>query len=519
MLFLFFCLLFMFGPRAYRGDDESVGVCFFGEGRRVAPVYMGAWGRSPHKKIVFTSPRSGAGASALKRDAGGVALPPDTTTKVDGTTCSPSAKIPIMLHYLRTHISHTSPLRLAYHAVRERVARMKYPDVSKKMTIIGITGTNGKTTTTNLVAAILARAGHKTAMASTVNFRIATQEWANESKFTTLRRGGAHRFLAQAHAAGCTHAVLEVSSHALMQHSVEGISFAACGLTYMSPEHIDFHGSWGEYVAAKVKLFHMLARDTARETIAVLPSEGDYVKEFRVRGIGRVVTTGEGGDVSASEVHMEGDMQVFTLHYQGNAVRIETGLLGGFNVSNILTASALCLELGVAPAYIQAAMREQAPVPGRLEPIVCGQDFRVIVDYAHTEDALALVCETFRPITAGKLWVVYGACGDRERTLRAPRGAVLDKLADEIVITTDDPYYEDPRQTMDDVLKGITRAVGAGLSVIEERREAITYALRNARKGDTVLICGMGAQTVQVWGREKRAWDDREVARDILMQR
>lgn len=424
-----------------------------------------------------------------------------------------------MLRQLKQLIPPAHPLRNLWHTAFEAVAEWRAGHPSRRLTVIGVTGTNGKTTTTNLIAAMLRAAGNKVAFASTANFGIGDETWANDTKFTTLGRGGLHRFLKKAADSGCTHAVIEISSHALTQGRAFGTQFDAAALTNLTPEHLDFHGSWEAYRAAKVKLFALLAKSNKPKKVAALPAEDPSFEHFRAAFPAAWSWGLTAGDLQAREIAVSPAGQSFRIVGHGYDFPIQTRLLAEFNVKNILAACGVALQLGVPVAAIQSALRMQEAVPGRLEPVDAGQPFRVIVDFAHTVEALEQVIQTFRPITAGKIWVLYGACGDRDRSLRAPRGAVLDRLADEVVITTDDPYFEDPQQTMDDVVAGITdKKEGAGLCVELDRRAAMRHTLANAKPGDTVLLCGKGCEPITVWGSEKRPWDDRVVARELLAE-
>jgi len=421
-----------------------------------------------------------------------------------------------MLHVIRNLFSPTNPLRLLWHFLWSVIFAVYYRFPGKNVVIIGVTGTNGKTTTSNLIAGMLETAGHSVALATTANFQIGKKKWMNETKFTTLGRGGIYKFLKDAERAGCTHAVIEVSSHALTQHRTFGIDFDAAVLTNISPEHLDFHGTMAEYIEAKTKLFWQLMKtNKPGERVAVLPAEDEATDYFRRVPLEGIIEFGlKKGNLRASGMQLDRRGQKFEIAGWGKPFELSTQLLGGFNVANILAASACCLGLGVQPAEIKKSLRNFAPVPGRLEPIDGNQPFRVIVDFAHTADALEKVIRTFRPITAGKIWTLYGACGDRDRSLRAPRGRVLDRLADEIIITTDDPYFEDEQQTIDDVLKGINRTEHLFVSL--DRKEAMQYALAHAQAGDTVLLCGKGCETVRPTKGKMMPWDDRAVAREIL---
>ncbi len=424
-----------------------------------------------------------------------------------------------MFRRLKNFISPTNPLRLAWHWCWEAFFALLYRYPGRQLTVIGITGTNGKTTTANLIASILEKSDAKVALATTINFQLGKKKWENITKKTTLGRGGVNRFLRQAAHAGCTHAVLEVSSHALVQHRVHGVPFTAAVLTNVTPEHLDFHHNFAEYVEAKTRLFWQLAQNNkGGEKIAVLPAADPSLAEFLRIPLEGVLTYGlKQGELTAKNIRVVSSSQKFTVAGWTKDFEITTKLLGSFNIANILAATGVCLGLGVKPIAIQRALKGFAPLPGRLEAITAGQPFRVIVDFAHTPDALEQLLRTFRAVTSGKVWLVFGTAGDRVPTIRQQMGQAADKLADEIILTTDDPFEADPVEILADTASGIKRTEGKGLYTELERRKALAYVFANARKGDTVLIAGKGNQHYQYWERGRKVpWDDRKVARTLL---
>ncbi len=426
-----------------------------------------------------------------------------------------------MLNSLRKIVSPTNPIRLAWHFIWDLLATVFYRFPSKKITVIGVTGTNGKTTTANLVAKILEANGERVALATTINFQIGEKKWSNLTKMTSLGRGGVQKFLRKAVNADCNYAVLEVSSHALIQHRVWGVNFNAAILTNITHEHLDFHGSFEEYIAAKELLFWRLAKNQeSGEKIAILPAEDTSVEHFlRVPEIGIISFGFKKGDLKAENLRVRENSQKFEVVGLGEKFEIETKLLGNFNVSNILAATALALALKVRPKVIRKVFRNLNPLPGRLEAIEATQPFRVIVDFAHTPDALEKLLRTFRAVTERKVWLVFGATGDRDRAKRPMMGTIANKLADEIVLTSDDPFTEDPEKIMFEVREGISRDEGEGFLNEVDRKKAIRFALENAQKGDTVLIAGKGCEQFQVVGNRKIPWDDRKIAEQILRKR
>lgn len=384
-----------------------------------------------------------------------------------------------------------------------------------------MTGTNGKTTTANLIAKILEANGERVALATTINFWLDKKKWDNLTKMTSLGRGGVQKFLRKAVDANCSYAVLEVSSHALTQNRVWGVHFNAAILTNISHDHLDFHGNFENYVAAKERLFWRLATNKeSGEKIAILPAEDANVDRFlRIPEIGIVTFGFKKGDLRAENLLIRENSQKFNVVGMENNFGISTKLLGNFNISNILAASTLALALKIRPQIIRKVFRNLKPLPGRLENVDGGQNFRVVVDFAHTPDALEKLLRTFRAVTAGKLWLVFGATGDRDRAKRPMMGALASKFADEIVLTSDDPFTENPEKIIFEVREGIPREEGDGFLNEVDRKKAIRFALENAEKGDTVLLAGKGCEQFQVIGKKKIPWDDREIARKILEKR
>ncbi|MBU1089950.1 UDP-N-acetylmuramoyl-L-alanyl-D-glutamate--2,6-diaminopimelate ligase [Patescibacteria group bacterium] len=426
-----------------------------------------------------------------------------------------------MLTFFRKIVSPTNPLRLAWHFLWDFAATIFYRFPSREITVIGVTGTNGKTTTANLIAKILEANGERVALATTINFQIAEKKWDNLTKMTSLGRGGAQKFLRQAVDAGCNYAVLEISSHALIQHRVWGVNFNAAILTNITHDHLDFHGSLEDYIAAKELLFWQLAKNReSGEKIAILPAEDANVEHFlRIPEIGIITFGFKKGDLKAENLRIREHSQKFEVIGMEEKFEIETKLLGNFNVANILAAVALALALKIRPSVIRKVFRKLKPLPGRLEPIEAKQPFRVIVDFAHTPDALEKLLRTFRAVTEGRVWLVFGATGERDRAKRPIMGAIASRLADEIVLTSDDPFDENAEKIIFEVREGIPRKEGEGFLSEVDRKKAIRFALENAQKNDTVLITGKGCEQFQVVGNRKIPWDDRQIARKILEKR
>jgi len=423
-----------------------------------------------------------------------------------------------MLRWLKNLISPLNTLRLFWHLLWTACAAIYYRFPSKELVCIGITGTNGKTTTTILTARILEAAGHRVAYATTEEFQIGKRRWANTAKMTTLGRGGLQRFLREAVQAGCTHAVLEVSSHALAQSRTFGIDWDAAALTNVTDDHLDFHGTFEHYRDSKMRLFWQLAQShKTGERVAVLPADDPSFATFQQVPLEGIIGFGmQQGSLRAQDLQVADSGQRFTITGWERDFAVQTKLLGTFNVLNILAAAGIALGLGVQPKQIQKALKIVEPVAGRLELIEAGQPFRIIVDFAHSPDALEKLLRAARSITTDRVILVFGAAGDRTKNIRQKMGHAAQRLADEIIVTTDDPYDSDPVQIIADISSGIKRDLGQGLATELDRKNGITAGLELAEKDDTVVIAGKGSQQFQYFecGR-KIKWDDRRVTKQI----
>ena len=378
----------------------------------------------------------------------------------------------------------------------------------------GITGTDGKTTTAFLCLAVLLAAGRRPGLIGTVDVRVGDVQTASVSRTTTPEALELQSLLAEMVAAGNDSAIIEATSHGLAQSRVRNCRFRAGIVTTVSSEHLEFHGTVEEYRAAKA----ILVREAP---VAILNRDDASFAYFAGEASGRVVTYGLHPEAEIRAVELDAGPHGSRFHlvapgWQG-PVRI--GLAGEFNVSNALAALALAEVEGVDLGVAATALDGVSGVPGRMERVEAGQPFGVVVDYAHTADSLAKVLRTLRPLTAGRLLVVFGSAGDRDTTKRGPMGRVAAELADLVVVTDEDPRHEAPWEVNEQIAVG-ARSAGAvdreTLWVIDDRRAAIAYALGLAEAGDTVLLAGKGHEPSIIYGDERRWWDEREVARQEL---
>jgi UDP-N-acetylmuramoyl-L-alanyl-D-glutamate--2,6-diaminopimelate ligase len=320
--------------------------------------------------------------------------------------------------------------------------------------------------------------------------------------------------LAQMVGAGCTAAVMEVTSHALVQRRTVGIDFSVAAFTNLTRDHLDYHRSMEQYFEAKRILFLQLGA----QATAVVNADDPWGRRLVESGgiSADILTYGvaAGVDVRAESVSVGGRGSAFTVRSPWGGAQVETGLLGRYNVSNALAALACAGALDVPLDAAVGALSELALVPGRLEEVRAECGFQVFVDYAHTDDALGHVLRTLREITAGRLIVVFGCGGDRDRSKRPAMGRVAGQLADHAVLTSDNPRSEDPSAIIEEVLAGFPSR--GNVEVVENRREAIERALRVADKGDVVLIAGKGHETFQETANKTVPFDDRQVAAAIM---
>jgi UDP-N-acetylmuramyl-tripeptide synthetase len=397
---------------------------------------------------------------------------------------------------------------------------------SRRLTVVGVTGTNGKTTCTHLLASVFDAAGLPAGRIGTVSFRVGPSA-ADErvASHTTPEASEIQGMLARMLERGCTACAMEVSSHALALHRVAGTHFAAAIFTNLTRDHLDFHGDMHQYFAAKRRLFAMLPPGAPSainlddpkgvELAASLPAVVTYARD-------------RPADVRPRNIEYSLEGLAFDVDTPNGSLAIRSPLIGRPNVSNILAVVAVAVALDVPLAAIERGVAALDRVPGRFEVVSTGaDDVRVVVDYAHTDDALKNLLETARPLAPGRLVTIFGCGGDRDRTKRPLMGAVAGRLSDFVVLTSDNPRSEDPERIVDEIVRGLdptpepgapTRA-GTPYLRIRDRREAIDQAIRTAQPGDLVLIAGKGHEKYQVVGERTLPFDDVEVARTALAQR
>lgn len=396
--------------------------------------------------------------------------------------------------------------RDAYGRVCQRLAG----DPSRRLKVIGITGTNGKTTTSHLVASILDAAGHHAAVMGTLGYY--DGEGLGPSPLTTPTPPALARWLARSETNGCTHAVLEVSSHALSQARVAGIDFNVVAVTNVRHDHLDYHGSIENYRSAKERILEALSSDG----MAVVNADCEVAAGFLNRFGGPALTVAIHGaaEVSATPLEQFQSEQTFLLTAGQESIPVRTRLIGTHNIYNCLMATAIGLAYDIDLATIARGMESLSKMPGRLERLDCGQPFGVFVDYAHTADALANCLDTLRKVTDRRLICLFGAGGDRDAFKRPLMGRAVEARADLAVITSDNPRSESPDEIAKEILQGFRHPHRAHVEL--DRASAIQWALGVARPGDCVLIAGKGHEGFQIIGDHRLQFDDRELARQWL---
>ncbi len=420
--------------------------------------------------------------------------------------------------------------------VRVRQARLAlahlsaafYGHPSRELVLVGITGTNGKTTTTYLLEAIFAAAGHRVGVVGSVNYRVADRTWP--ALVTTPESLDLHRLLRQMRELGVTHACLEVSSHALDLGRVDGAAFAAGVFTNLSQDHLDYHLDLEDYFAAKSRLFLELLGNGASPGLAVINLDDPRGRKLAARVPGPTLTYGQHprSQVRPRSCRFRRDGLEAVLATPAGDLKISSRLVGPFNLANILAACATALGVGLSPETLAQGIAALAGVPGRLERFGPAAGPSVFVDYAHTPEALAQALAALKTLEFARIITVFGCGGDRDRSKRPRMGRAAAAASHLVVVTSDNPRSEDPRTIIAEIEGGLAQAhqprltlaaarQGArGYLVVLDRREAIRLAVTLASPGDAVLVAGKGHENYQIWGTERRPFDDREEVQQAL---
>jgi len=395
-----------------------------------------------------------------------------------------------------------------------------YGDPSSKIRMIGVTGTNGKTTTAYICKALLEALGHPVGLIGTVAYQIG--ERSMPATHTTPGSLELQQLLAKMVASGCTTAVMEVSSHALAQDRTSGCEYDVAVFSNLTQDHLDFHKTMEEYFQAKLRLFLGLERGLKANKRAIVNIDDPYgarIVEHCPASVWTYALKAK-ADLRAEAVQLSLQGTTFTAATPVGNFPIESHLVGEHNVYNLLAAIGVALHEGATPAQIREAVARVTNVPGRFERVIAGQPFTVAVDYAHTEDALVRLLTAAQALKAGRIITVFGCGGDRDRGKRPKMGEAAVRYSDVVILTSDNPRTEDPLSILEQVEVGVIEALRLRPHVqyrkVSDRREAIEEAVREAQTADMVLIAGKGHEDYQIIGTKKVHFDDREVARDAI---
>lgn len=390
-----------------------------------------------------------------------------------------------------------------------RLASEFYGNPSSRIKVTGITGTNGKTTTSYLIEALLKKSGSSPGVIGTINYRF--KDIVTPAKNTTPGPLELEAMLSQMLKEGVDYAVMEVSSHALDQDRTDGINFHSAIFTNLTQDHLDYHKTQDRYFLAKAKLFSGLGKDA----FAVINIDDKYGRKIRALTGARIITYGidKDSDVSAENIKSGVRSTELRLLTPKGGIKLTMRFIGRHNVYNILAAVAWGVKEGIALPVIKSALEGSPQVPGRLERVDFSGKFSIFVDYAHTENALSNVLKTLRGVSKKRIIVVFGCGGERDRAKRPKMGRVASELSDYAVITNDNPRSEEPRSIIKEIQKGINNA---NYCIIPERFEAIRKSLSIARPGDIVLIAGKGHENYQILKNKVVDFDDRKVIEECL---
>lgn len=382
-----------------------------------------------------------------------------------------------------------------------------YP--AERLTLIGVTGTNGKTTTTMLLHGVLTKAGIKAGLVGTVENRVGTK--AHPASLTTPDCKDLQKLFREMADSGCTHCVMEVSSQALAQHRVDGCHFKIALFTNLTQDHLDYHGDFEHYLQAKKQLF-------TKADIAVLNIDDKNAYKMTEGLSPRTVTFSvrqDDADYTAKNVICTANGVQYELLGRGDIGRVQLKIPGHFTVYNSMGAAICAIEAGLPFEQVCAQLAQSRGVPGRVEIVPTNTDYTVLIDYAHSPDGLENVITSLREVSEKRIITVFGCGGDRDRTKRPKMGKIVGNLADIAVVTSDNPRTENPDAIIEDILAGMHNCK-AKIKVITDRTEAIRYALSIAKKGDVVLLAGKGHETYQILKTGKIHYDEREVVAQIL---
>lgn len=399
-----------------------------------------------------------------------------------------------------------------YRLARASYANAKFNWPAKGMRVIMITGTNGKTTTAHFMFSILRGAGYSVGLSSTAEFRINERIQVNDTNMTVVNPVKLRQQLAEFKAAGVEFVILEATSQALDQHRLYGIPCEVAIFTNLTQDHLDYHKTMQKYAAAKAKLWDL------KPKISVLNLDDDWYDYYKKRATGKIFTYGlYKADVIVSGYKVVNNKAQFTLGLKDGKSVLSLHLAGKYNAYNAAAAATAAEALGVKGEDIEQGIESLHELSGRLQEVPINKPYKVLVDYAHTPDGLKKVLLAVRELTTKDVWLVFGACGDRDKTKRPIMGEIAARMADKVVVTDEESYTEDPQAIRSAVIEGVVSVKSGKKKLVEiaDRKDAITYALNNAKKGDIVLITGLGHEQFRVEHGKKIPWNDAEVVKKL----
>jgi UDP-N-acetylmuramoyl-L-alanyl-D-glutamate--2,6-diaminopimelate ligase len=391
-------------------------------------------------------------------------------------------------------------------------AYYNYPN--SKLVNLTVTGTNGKTTTTYLVRSIITNTGKKCGLIGTVTIDLGNGQDSIDASMTTPDALELASLADKMANEGSQYMVMEASSHAIEQNRLAGIDFAAVAFTNLTGDHLDYHKTMDAYLAAKLRLFEKLTPDAS----AIINADDAVCQKVAAVTEAKKIfySLQNQADITAKVISTDITGTVFDLSLPGKKVRINTPLIGSHNISNHLAAAGLAFACGFTPDEIAQGLSKLTVVPGRLQKVPFSGDFTVLVDYAHTDDALKNVLTTLKPLCKGRLILVFGCGGERDKTKRSRMGGIAEQFADCIFITSDNPRNERPAAIIEEILKGFSNPSNENIIVQPDRKKAIESAVNCARTGDILLIAGKGHENYQIIGAEKIHFSDIEIAAEFL---
>ncbi len=390
-----------------------------------------------------------------------------------------------------------------------KIVREFYDKPDQKLNVVGITGTNGKTTITYLLEAVLKQNNVNCGVIGTINYRYLDKCF--DSKNTTPGLIQNYQFLSELVQNNISHCIMEVSSHALDQGRVDTINFSAGIFTNLTVDHLDYHKDLENYFQAKLKLFKMLKKNA----LAIVNNDDPYAKRIIENTKAKIITYGIKikSDVMAKEIKANPDGSIFNVVTKKSSFEIRTPLIGLHNIYNILAAVGYLLNAGIKPETIKEVLANFVGAPGRLERIDCGQKFYIFIDYAHTEDALRNILKALREVSDSKIILLFGCGGDRDRTKRPMMGKAACELADYSIVTSDNPRSEEPIKIIEEIIKGFNEN---NYEIVEKREEAIKKVLEIAQPGNIIVLAGKGHENYQIFKDKTIHFDEKEIIKKYI---